>query len=148
MLAVRSGREGLDTWHTEVRNYLLDIKTTTGESPPPVESVTIMTDGDNTRSSATAYFELIEFRRKPPSSMKETATRCRPCQPSASVVSHKVVWGIREDGALTMTDLTDRSEVKVPTRYPGTVRQVFYVAQDGTVYYGSRATLMRAKPKG
>ena len=51
----------------------------------------------------------------------------------------KVVWGIREDGALTMTDLTDRSEVKVPTTYPGTGRQIFCVAceRDGKIYGGT-----------
>lgn len=61
MVVVRSGREGLKSWHNEARDYVKDFRAIVGEDPPEVEFVAIMIDGDNTGSTGVCYFADIRF---------------------------------------------------------------------------------------
>jgi hypothetical protein len=62
MLPVRSGSTQVGTWVRERRNVLEDYRTVFGEDPPPVNGVVIMTDSDNTATSAEALYGDILFR--------------------------------------------------------------------------------------
>jgi len=66
MVVVRSGTEGLKTWHAETRDYAKDFRAIVGEDPPEVEFVAIMIDGDNTGSSGVCYFADIRFLPRMP----------------------------------------------------------------------------------
>lgn len=61
MLVVNSGDDQLGEWVTHQRNVLEDYRSIFGRSPPPISAVAIMTDTDNTESSAIAYYGDIEF---------------------------------------------------------------------------------------
>jgi len=63
MLAVRSGSRQVGQWVRERRNVLADYRRVFGEDPPPVNGVAIMTDTDNTGSTAKAYYGDIVFRK-------------------------------------------------------------------------------------
>jgi len=65
MLSVRSGKQQLNTWVTERRNVLQDIKKYLGkQNITQVDAIAIMTDSDNTQTSATAYYGDIYFSNK------------------------------------------------------------------------------------
>ena len=55
---------GLDTWIDEKRNIAEDFQKAFGQKPPLISSVAIMTDTDNTKESATAYYGDIIFTPK------------------------------------------------------------------------------------
>lgn len=63
MVVVESGASLLNTWITEERNLYEDYKTAFGEEPSMISGVAIMTDTDNTRESATAYYGDIVFKK-------------------------------------------------------------------------------------
>ncbi len=63
MIVVESGAENLNTWVGQQRNIYEDYKQAFGEEPPMVSGVAIMTDTDNTKESATAYYGDIVFLR-------------------------------------------------------------------------------------
>jgi hypothetical protein len=62
MFVVESGSEKLQQWLTESRNVYTDYKTAFGEEPAKITGVAIMTDTDNTRESAVAWYGDIIFR--------------------------------------------------------------------------------------
>jgi hypothetical protein len=62
MIVVESGPDLINQWVTEERNLYEDYKKAFGEEPPMVSGVAIMTDTDNTRESATAYYGDIVFK--------------------------------------------------------------------------------------
>ncbi len=62
MFVVESGSEKLQQWLTESRNVYADYKTAFGEAPAKITGVAIMTDTDNTRESAVAWYGDIIFR--------------------------------------------------------------------------------------
>lgn len=62
MLPVESGEKKAGTWTSERRNVLEDYRAAFGEDPPPISGVAIMTDTDNTGTSATAYYGDIVFK--------------------------------------------------------------------------------------
>jgi hypothetical protein len=64
MIAVESGNEKAGQWVTSQINIYEDYKKAFGEEPKNVESITIMTDSDNTKGSATGYFKNIYFKKK------------------------------------------------------------------------------------
>jgi hypothetical protein len=64
MIVVQSGSSGLDTWIDEKRNIAEDFHKAFGQKPPLISSVAIMTDTDNTKESATAYYGDIVFRKQ------------------------------------------------------------------------------------
>lgn len=63
MIVVESGSTYLNQWITEERNIYEDYKQAFGQEPPLVSGVAIMTDTDNTRESATAYYGDIVFKK-------------------------------------------------------------------------------------
>ena len=62
MIVVKSGKKALNTWVTEERNIYNDYVRAFGEKPPPISGVAIMTDSDNTKEAAVAYYGDIQFR--------------------------------------------------------------------------------------
>jgi Protein of unknown function (DUF3047) len=61
MVAVRSSTDKTGTWYTEKRNIRADFKRLTGEDMPYIDAVAIMTDTDNAKGKATAYYGDIYF---------------------------------------------------------------------------------------
>ncbi len=65
MFVVQGGEEKLHQWVTESRNVYKDYKKAFGEEPTMISGVAIMTDTDNTRESAVAWYGDIIFRAGP-----------------------------------------------------------------------------------
>ena len=65
MFVIESGPGKLGQWIMEERNILEDYRTAFGEDPPNISGVAIMTDTDNTKESAVAYFGDIVFKAQP-----------------------------------------------------------------------------------
>ena len=63
MFVVESGAGRLEQWVEQERNIYKDYRHAFGEAPPPVSAVAIMTDSDNTRERAVAYYGDIVFSR-------------------------------------------------------------------------------------
>lgn len=63
MVVVESGPAHMNQWVTEERNIYEDYKQAFGEDPPLIAGVAIMTDTDDTKESATAYYGDIVFKR-------------------------------------------------------------------------------------
>jgi hypothetical protein len=63
MIVADTGGEHLGKWRSETRNVYEDYKRAFGEEPPPVRSIGIMTDSDNTGVDAEAYYGDITFLR-------------------------------------------------------------------------------------
>ncbi|HMS82707.1 MAG TPA: DUF3047 domain-containing protein [Nitrospira sp.] len=61
MVVVESGPSNLGLWVEESRNIYEDYKTSFGEEPPLINGVAIMSDTDNTKERATAYYGDIVF---------------------------------------------------------------------------------------
>jgi Protein of unknown function (DUF3047) len=61
MVAVRSANDKIGTWYTEKRNIRADFKKLTGEDMPHIDAVAIMTDTDNAKGKARAYYGDIYF---------------------------------------------------------------------------------------
>lgn len=66
MVVVRSGADDVGRWITEERNIVEDYRKAYGTEPPKISGVAIMTDTDNTKSSATAWYGDIVFRKGNP----------------------------------------------------------------------------------
>jgi len=64
MIVIESGETRLHEWITEERNVYEDYKNVFGENPPKISGVAIMTDTDNTKEQAVAYFGDIVFKKK------------------------------------------------------------------------------------
>jgi hypothetical protein len=64
MIVVDGGPANLNRWVMEERNVYEDYKRAFGEEPPLIAGVAIMTDTDNTRESATAYYGDIVFKQE------------------------------------------------------------------------------------
>ena len=63
MIIVESGPQKLGMWIDEQRNIYEDYKQAFGEEPPMINGVAIMSDTDNTKERATAYYGDIIFQR-------------------------------------------------------------------------------------
>ena len=63
MLALRSSGDQTSTWYTEKRNILADLKQLFGEDIHTIDAVAIMTDTDNAKGKATAYYGDIYFTK-------------------------------------------------------------------------------------
>jgi hypothetical protein len=61
MVAVRASSDKTGTWATEKRNIRTDFKQLTGEDIQYIDAVAIMTDTDNAKGKATAYYGDIFF---------------------------------------------------------------------------------------
>ena len=65
MIVVESGSARLHEWLSYERNIVEDYRRAFGEEPPPISGIAIMTDADNTRESAVAYYGNIELHPAP-----------------------------------------------------------------------------------
>jgi len=63
MIIVESGPGRLGTWLKEERNIYEDYKQAFAEEPPMINGVAIMSDTDNTKERAIAYYGDIQFLR-------------------------------------------------------------------------------------
>ena len=63
MMALRSTEDQTGTWYQEKRNILEDLKQLFGEDIRYIDAVAIMTDTDNAKGSAVAYYGDIYFTR-------------------------------------------------------------------------------------
>ena len=63
MIVVESGPEKVGVWVEESRNIYEDYKNAFGEEPSMINGVAIMSDTDNTKESAIAYYGDIQFVR-------------------------------------------------------------------------------------
>ena len=63
MVIVESGTQKVGIWIDEERNIYEDYKNAFGEEPPMINGVAIMSDTDNTKEQATAYYGDIFFQR-------------------------------------------------------------------------------------
>ncbi len=63
MVIVESGTQKVGMWIDEERNIYEDYKNAFGEEPPMINGVAIMSDTDNTKERATAYYGDIMFKK-------------------------------------------------------------------------------------
>ena len=63
MIALRSSSDQANTWYTEKRNILADLKQQFGEKLRYIDAVAIMTDTDNAHGKVTAYYGDIYFSK-------------------------------------------------------------------------------------
>jgi hypothetical protein len=63
MIVVESGPQKVGMWIEESRNVYDDYKKAFGEDPPLINGVAIMSDTDNTKERAIAYYGDIQFVR-------------------------------------------------------------------------------------
>ncbi|BFU91687.1 MAG: hypothetical protein NTAFB01_28740 [Nitrospira sp.] len=61
MIVVESGPQKVGTWIDEERNLYADYKKAFGDEPPMINGVAIMSDTDNTKERAVAYYGDITF---------------------------------------------------------------------------------------
>ncbi len=63
MIVARSGSQDVGKWVEEERNIYEDYRKAFGEEPSMINGVAIMTDTDNTKEAATAYYGDIVFQK-------------------------------------------------------------------------------------
>ncbi len=61
MMALRTSEDPVETWFTEKRNVLEDLKRVYGENIPFIDAVALMTDTDNAEGNVTAFYGDIYF---------------------------------------------------------------------------------------
>ncbi len=61
MVPIQSGPEKLGRWQEESVNILADYLRLFGEPPPPLASLAIMNDSDNTGEAAVSFVDFIEI---------------------------------------------------------------------------------------
>jgi hypothetical protein len=66
MAVVESGSQNIGRWVDESRNIYEDYKHAFGEEPPMINGVAIMSDTDNTKERAVAYYGDIVFVKRTP----------------------------------------------------------------------------------
>jgi hypothetical protein len=64
MIAIRSIKDPIGTWFSEKRNILTDLKQVFGKDYRYIDAIAIMTDTDNAKGRATAYYGDIYFSQK------------------------------------------------------------------------------------
>jgi Protein of unknown function (DUF3047) len=64
MIVVETGAAKVGMWVEESRNVYRDYKEAFGEDPPMINGIAIMTDTDNTKERAIAYYGDIRFARE------------------------------------------------------------------------------------
>lgn len=64
IIVVQSGRDFMDTWVSETRNIYEDYKKSFGSLPPMAGAIALMTDTDNTLSTAEAAYKNIRVGYK------------------------------------------------------------------------------------
>jgi hypothetical protein len=61
-IVVDSGAQHLRQWRDHRRDLAADFRLAFGEEPGALKSVALMSDSDNTRSSAMAWFGEVDLR--------------------------------------------------------------------------------------
>jgi hypothetical protein len=61
MIVVESGPDRLQQWLRDERDLVADYRRAFGEDPPPIAGVALMTDGDNTGETVTAFYGDIDL---------------------------------------------------------------------------------------
>ena len=64
MIPVESGAGNAGTWRVETRDVVRDYRAAFGEDPPAINGIAIMSDSDNTKGSATAYYGDMRMRAR------------------------------------------------------------------------------------
>ncbi|EGN76188.1 Protein of unknown function (DUF3047) [Idiomarina sp. A28L] len=64
MLATRSGKQESDQWQTETRDLQADFENFHGQAPDKINAIAIMTDCDNSNSSASASYRRIRLHAR------------------------------------------------------------------------------------
>jgi hypothetical protein len=64
MIAIRSSEDATGTWFTEKRNVLYDLKQLYGKEYQYIDAIAVMTDTDNAKGKATAYYGDIYFSNR------------------------------------------------------------------------------------
>jgi len=64
MIAIRSTKDPTGTWFSEKRNILTDLKQVYGKDYQYIDAIAIMTDTDNAKGNAVAYYGDIYFSEK------------------------------------------------------------------------------------
>jgi hypothetical protein len=64
MVPVQRGAANAGTWQVETRDVVRDYRAAFGEDPPAINGIAIMTDADNTKGSATAYYGDMRMRAR------------------------------------------------------------------------------------
>ena len=63
MVLLEQGSANIGKWKTEEVNIIDDYKAAFGEAPPPVATIAIMNDSDNTGEKGISYVDYIEVYR-------------------------------------------------------------------------------------
>ncbi len=66
IIVLESGKQKIGQWITESVNVYEDYKRLFGSTPPDIEGFGLLTDSDNTKSSATADYDDIVVCQEPP----------------------------------------------------------------------------------
>lgn len=64
MVAVRSGSSGAGEWRSEERDVLADYRRLFGGEPPPYAGIAVMTDADDTKGAAEAWYADMSLSGK------------------------------------------------------------------------------------
>ncbi|GEM_PF-117684 len=64
MIVIESGKKNVGQWVREERNVYEDYKKLFKREPPPVAFVAIMSDTDDTKESAVAYYDDVQFLKQ------------------------------------------------------------------------------------
>jgi hypothetical protein len=64
MILLQMGAKNLGTWQIEDQAIIEDYKRAFGTDPPPIASIAIMNDSDNTGEESISYLDYIEVYRQ------------------------------------------------------------------------------------
>ena len=64
MIPLQMGSENLGRWQAQDVNIIEDYKMAFGADPPPIASIGIMNDSDNTGGNAVSYVDYVEIYRE------------------------------------------------------------------------------------
>ena len=65
MIAVSAGSAAVNTWQEYTVDVVRDYRLAFGQDPPPLASLAVMSDSDNTRESARAWIQYIRLEGSP-----------------------------------------------------------------------------------
>jgi len=63
MVVLERGKEKVGQWVEESVNVLEDYRKAFGKEPPATAGIAVMSDSDNTKTSAEAYLDFIEVEK-------------------------------------------------------------------------------------
>lgn len=63
LIALRKGPQGIGLWHQEEVDIVDDYRRAFGVDPPPIATIGIMNDSDDTKEQSTSYVGFVEVYR-------------------------------------------------------------------------------------